>query len=186
MRLAALAFAAMAVIISGCRDNSGVRGYWSLHTPDITDFAAAEEEFAVFAEQAVQASPADAFAAVDMLLRRTRNDELTYLVYTDLIARGFSSIASPCHSCEIFVHAADKILSQGILDGFAAEEYKVRRQFCLHNRVGDRAQIPLLAGGDDACRRTAGPCSWWWIRTAPCAGSRCRSSLLMFGKALPW
>ena len=142
MRIAALAFAAVAVIISGCHDTSGVRGYWSSHTPDISDYAAAENEFADFALLAVQAPEKDAFAAIDMLLDKARKVDVTYLVYTDLIARGFSVIASPCHSCAIFQHAAGKILKQGILDGFAAEDYKLRLESCLHNRVGDRAEIP--------------------------------------------
>lgn len=150
MRIAALAFAAAAVIISGCRDTSGIRGYWSSHTPDITDYAAAEEEFADFAQLALQAPEADAFAAVDMLLNKARKDEVTYLVYTDLIARAFATISSPCYSCAIFTHAADKILRQDLLSDFAAEEYSLRREFCLHNRVGDRAEIPLMNDGVQA------------------------------------
>lgn len=150
MRLTALVFASLAIIISGCRDKSGVRGYWYSHTPDISDYASAEAEFTDFVEQAVQAPKADAFAAVDLLLRKAGEDGVIYRVYADLIARGFGTIASPCYSCEIFVHAADNILRKGILDGFSLEEYRLRREFCLHNRVGDVVEIPVLGDWDKA------------------------------------
>ena len=143
MRHFALALAAIAAIISGCRDNSGIRGYWSSRTLDLEDFPTAEEEFANFAELAVQAPEADAFAAIDMLLKKASKDEVTYLVYSDLILRAFGLIASPCHSIPIFMHAADKILSQGIVDPYTAKQFKARREFMLHNNVGDKAEIPL-------------------------------------------
>lgn len=148
MRRLALIFAAFAAIISGCRNDSGLRGYWSSRTLDISDIAAAEAQFTDFVELAVQAPEADAFAAVDCLLKKARKDEVTYLVYADWIVRGFSSIASPCHSCAIFVHAADKILSQGIVSSYDADEIRRNREFCLHNRVGEKAEIPLLPGDD--------------------------------------
>ncbi|MBO4434077.1 MAG: DUF5106 domain-containing protein [Bacteroidales bacterium] len=144
MRRAALILAASAAIISGCRDNSGIRGYWSSRELDIDNYDAAEEEFADFVELAVQAPEADANAAVDRLLKKARKDEVTYLIYADWIIRGFSSIASPCQSCGIFVHAADKVISQDIAHGETLERYRLRREVCLHNRVGDKAELPSL------------------------------------------
>lgn len=148
MRRLALFFAALAAIISGCRDNSGVRGYWSTRTLDLENVAAAEAQFADFAELAVKAPERDAFVALDRLLKKASKDEVTYLVYTDWIVRGFYSIASPCHSCSIFLHASDKILSQGIVSNYEADEIKRSREFCLHNRVGDKTELPDLMNGD--------------------------------------
>lgn len=149
MRKAALILTAIAAIISGCRDNSGVRGYWSSRALSIEDYPAAEEEFANFAELAVQAPEADAFAAVDMLLDKASKDEVTYLVYSDLILRAFGLLASPCYSGPIFIHAADKILSQGVVDAYTANQFEKRREFLLHNKVGDKAEIPELLDVND-------------------------------------
>ena len=145
MRTFVLALAATAAIISGCRDNTGVRGYWSSRDLNLDNYDAAEEEFADFVELAYSAPEKDAFAAVDKLLKKARKDEVTYLVYADLILRGFSSIGSPCRSCPIFIHAADNILSHGIPSGDMTIRYQKRRELCLHNGVGDVAQIPQLA-----------------------------------------
>ena len=147
MKRFTLIFAALAAIISGCRDDSGIRGYWSSRTPDIENITAAEDEFADFALLAAQAPEKDAFAAVDMLLKKARTDEVTYLVYTDWIIRGFSSLASPCFSCPIFIHASKRILSQGIVGQYEADEIKRFREFCLHNHVGDKLELPPLVDG---------------------------------------
>lgn len=143
MRRFLLSLLAISAILSGCRPPAGVRGYWFDRTPDIGDIEAAEEEFADFAELAVAAPEADAFAAVDQLLRKASKDEVTYIVYTDWIERGFGLIASPCYSCPIFVHAADRIRKQKILDAYLSGEYAKRREFCLHNRAGQMAELPL-------------------------------------------
>lgn len=144
-----MTLAAIAAVISGCReaDNTGIRGYWSSRTLDLSDVAAAEEEFAEFAEQAVQAPQKEAFAAIDMLLDKVSEDEVVYLVYADWIARAFATLASPCRSCDIFVYAADKMLSDKKYVGYYCDEYRKHREFCLHNRVGDKAEIPLLEDG---------------------------------------
>lgn len=144
MRRLALTFAVITAIISGCRDTSGIRGYWSSRTLNLEDVRAAEEEFADFAELAAKAPEREAFAAMDILLKKAGKDEVTLLVYADWIMRGFSSIASPCRSCPIFLHAADKLLSSGKLDGYTVQEYTKSREFCLHNRVGDKAELPQL------------------------------------------
>ena len=144
MKKVALALVAAAAIFSGCRDLSGVRGYWYSRTPDISNYSAAEDEFAEFAELAVAASLKDANYAVDMLLKKAAEDEVTYYVYTDLISRAFSLIASPCHNCDIFVHAADNILSKGILSPYSSEEYRTSREFCLLNRLGEKVLLPQV------------------------------------------
>ena len=130
-------------IISGCRSDSGIRNYWAERTPDIGDIEAAEEEFTDFAELAVRAPEADAFRAVDQLLRKASKDEITFIIYTDWIARGFGLVASPCYSAPIFTHAAKTILSKKILDSYLTGEYKTRLEFCSHNKVGDKAELPL-------------------------------------------
>lgn len=146
MKPLAILLLASATLISGCRNNSGIRGYWSSRTLDIDNYPAAEEEFADFAELAAAAPESDAFAAIDQLLKKARKDDVTYIIYADLILRGFSSIASPCHSCPIFMHAADNILSHGIPSGDMAVRYKKRMTLCSHNNVGDIAEIPELVG----------------------------------------
>ena len=145
-RFAVAILIASASIISGCRNNSGVRGYWSSRTLDVDNYKTAEEEFADFVELASAAPQADAFAAVDMLLKKARKDDVTYIIYADLIMRGFSSIGSPCRSCPIFLHAADNILSHGIPSGDMATRYQKRKELCLHNNVGETAEIPRLVG----------------------------------------
>ncbi len=148
MRLASCIFTAIAVIISGCQNNSDVRGYWSSRSLDLENISAAEEQFADFAQLAAKAGESDAFAGVDMLLKKAAKDEVTYLVYSDWIIRSFCSISSPCHNCRVFVHAADKILSQGTLSSYEADNYRRCREFCLHNQPGDKAEIPLIPGDD--------------------------------------
>lgn len=148
MKTFVLALIASAAIISGCRDNTGVRGYWSSRDLNLDNYAAAEEEFTDFVELAFAAPEKDAFSAVDMLLQKARKDDVTYLVYADLIIRGFSSIGSPCRSCPIFLHAADNVLSHGLPSGDMTLRYQKRRNLCLHNNVGEVAEIPELAGHD--------------------------------------
>lgn len=144
MKRIEILFLACTIIISGCRTNSGIRGYWSDRDLDLEDYPSAEEEFTDFVELASKAPEKDAFAAIDILLKKARKDDVTYIVYADLILKGFSSIASPCRSCPIFLHAADNILSHGIPSGDMTERYRKRRNLCLHNNVGDIAEIPAL------------------------------------------
>lgn len=148
MRKAVLVWMAVWALFSGCRNQSGVRGYWASRSVDIEDFDAAQEQFTEFAQLAAQAPEADAFAAVDRLLKKASKDTVTYLVYTEWINRAFSFLDSPCHNCDIFLHAADKALHQGILTQYATEEYTIRRNFCLYNRAGEKAVIPHLYNRD--------------------------------------
>lgn len=135
--------AAAAVLISGCRNNSGIRGFWAEMDLDVeTDYAAAESQFTDFVELASKSPQADAFAAIDKLLSRARKDEFAYLVYTEWIYRGFSPLASPCRSCPIFVHAAKRILSEGILRDELASQFEKRMNFCMHNGTGKKATLP--------------------------------------------
>ena len=133
---------AAAAIISGCRDLSGVRGYWSSHPVEIEDMAAAQDRFAEFAEMAVKAPRKDAFAAIDMLLEKAASDEVTYYIYTDWITSAFSLISSPCFDCGIFLHATEKILSGKIVSPYMAGEVEKSRSICLHNHLGDKALLP--------------------------------------------
>lgn len=138
----------MTVLISGCRNQNGIRGYWADKSLDYDDYDAAEEQFLQFAERAVQAPKADAYDAIDRLLKKASKDTVTYLVYANFIQNAFGLLASPCHDCDILLHAADNAFSNGLLTQYATENYQVLVNFCRYNQVGQPAQIPELFNGD--------------------------------------
>lgn len=157
MKRLALTLFVAAALISGCREQPGVRGYWSDRTLNVDDYAAAEEEFTDFVEYAVTAPETVAFADIDMLLEKAAGqDDVTYMIYADWILKGFGAIASPCHSCPLFLHAADWILGRGIPSGDITSRLERQRSFCLYNRPGDVARFPELTEGSlpETTRRT--------------------------------
>lgn len=143
MRKILLALFALATLNSGCRQSSGIRNYWSERSVDIEDIHAAEEQFTDFAELAVAAPEADACVAIDRLLKKAGRDEVTFLVYSDWIARAFGLIASPCYSVPLFVHSANAVLSKQKPGSYLAEEYRAKLEFCLHNQAGSKAELPI-------------------------------------------
>ena len=144
MKPFALTLVVAAALISGCREQPGYRGYWSDRTLDIDDYEAAEEDFTDFVEYAVTIPEAQASADIDQLLEKASQDEITYLFYADWILKGFGSIASPCRSCPLLVHAADWVLAHDLPSWEMKARYEVQRNFCLHNRPGDVAELPDL------------------------------------------
>lgn len=144
MRRSVLYIAVVAVLLGACRERPSVASYWASRSLDISDIRASEEEFAEFAELAVSAPVEDAIAGIDLLLDRVSSQPVTYYVYSQWLFEGFGSLLSPCHSDTLFVYAADRIVSEGIMDGYERELFLTRREYCLHNRVGMRADIPRI------------------------------------------
>ena len=144
MRLNLVATAALlAALAMSCKSPS-VKGYWDSHKPDITDIRAAEDEFAKFAELAVAAPEEDAHAEIDKLFDQLKSNEIAYFVYTEWVVTAFYSSASPCRNCPLFVYSMQRILSDGIIDGYDAELYAGFVTACQSNRVGDSLTLPSL------------------------------------------
>ena len=142
LRLAAVLAAALALTVS-CKSPS-VKGYWEKHTPDISDIRAAEDEFASFAELAVSSPEQEAREEIDRLFELLKADEVAYYVYTEWTVTAFYSPASPCRSCSLFIYAMDRILGEGIVDGYDAEVYQRLITACKTNLPGAAVVLPPL------------------------------------------
>lgn len=142
-----IALTLFAVIAVSCKTPS-VKGYWDKHTPDITNINAAEDEFAAFAELAVADDPEAAHAEIDRLFDILRKDEVAYYVYTHWVVSAFYSQASPCHSCPLFVYSMERILGDGIIDGYDAELFTRFITACKTNKPGQKAVLPTLHDTD--------------------------------------
>ncbi|MBP5488156.1 MAG: DUF5106 domain-containing protein [Bacteroidales bacterium] len=146
MRLSGVITAALlAVFAVSCKAPS-VKGFWDRHTPDITDIRTAEDEFAEFAELAVAAPEQDAQTEINHLYDLLKADEVAYYVYTEWVVRAFYSSASPCRNCGLFVYSMERILSDGIIEGYDAEVYQRFVTACKTNRAGDKVTLPVLHG----------------------------------------
>ena len=144
MRLGLAASLALTAVLAVSCGTPSVKGYWSRHTPDITDIRAAEDEFAAFAELAAKADEQDARAEIDRLFDLLKSDEVAYYVYTDWVVTAFYSSASPCRSCPLFVYSMQRVLSDGIVDGYDAELYSRFVTACRTNHIGDRLTLPSI------------------------------------------
>lgn len=139
----AIAAALLAVLAVSCKTES-IKGYWDRHAPDISDIRTAEDEFSKFAELAVAAPEEDAQAEIDHLFDLLKKDEVAYYVYTEWTVSAFYSAASPCRNCPLFVYSVNRILSDGIIDGYDAEMYTRFVTACSTNLVGDKVTLPPL------------------------------------------
>lgn len=144
MRLPGAIAAALLVVCAVSCKTPSVKGFWDRHTPDITNIQQAEDEFAQFAELAVAAPAQDAQKEIDHLLNLLKADEVAYYVYTEWVVRAFYSSASPCRNCDLFVYSMERILQDGIIEGYDAEVYQRFITACKTNRVGDRVTLPVL------------------------------------------
>ena len=126
-----------------CR-TSPVKGYWKHHTPDISDIRAAEKQFASFAERALESPEADSRAEIDRLFNLLLEDEVAYYVYTEWVVRAFYTPASPCRDCNLFVYSIDRIMKDGIIDGYDAVLFQHFANACKTNRIGDFLTLPQL------------------------------------------
>ena len=121
---------------------AGFRGYWKAHSIDYTDIQAAEDQFALYAEQAVAAPEAEALTSLDVLFDRLQKDEVAYFLYTGWIDGAFYPVLSPCRNAALYTKAVERMAADGII----SEEEVARRQqksrWIQFNRKGAPATVP--------------------------------------------
>lgn len=132
--------------------NAQVKDFWDTHSIDYSDYRAAEDQFAEFAEQAVAAPVDDACAALDALFDRLCEDEVAYYIYAEWMDAAFYNLLSPCRNAALYSKAVDRIVSDGILSMDDCDPYLQKRPLNLLTQTA-----PLAQGSrnrkPDLCRR---------------------------------
>lgn len=125
----------------GCKA-SGIVNYWIDNSTDYSDFDAAQDRFANYAEQAVAASEADALASMDILFDKLKEDEIAYYVYTDLVNSAFYNPLSPCRNAALYCKAVERIASDGIFSENECEPFHNKANWIRNNLAGSPAIVP--------------------------------------------
>ena len=125
-------------LFSGCK-NTGGKAKPPLLEDDIR---VSEDRFAEWAEGIVKLPRQEAFASVDALFERLRKDTVAYYVYSDWIVSAFYSIQSPCREPGIFAYAAQKIITDGVMNSDECSQFARLMEWALANREGEKAVIP--------------------------------------------
>lgn len=130
--------------LSGCRGN-GVAGYWEKNGIDYSDYDAAQDRMAIFAEKAVVANQQDAFEEIDVLFNLLKEDEVAYYIYTDWIDASFYNPLSPCRNAGLYGKAVERILSDGVFSERETEPFRRHLEWIQFNRTGEDAVVPEVA-----------------------------------------
>lgn len=128
-------------LFTGCQ-TSGVGTFWQTHSIDYSDIRAAEDQFATFAELAVAAPEPEAFAAMDMLFDRLKEDAVAYSIYADWMSGAFYNILSPCRNTALYAKAVERIVADGVLPESDYEPFLQRQEWMRYNREGEVAIVP--------------------------------------------
>ena len=128
-------------LLAGCQV-SDVGDFWNTHSIDCTDMRAAEDQFADFAELAVQAPESEALAAMDLLFDKLQQDTVAYYIYSEWADAAFYSPLSPCRSAVLYSKAVDRMVTDGILQDYECRTYLQRREWILYNQPGEHATVP--------------------------------------------
>ena len=131
----------LAILMAGCR-GGGIKDYWHVHSIDYSDIQAAEDQFALFAEEAVAAPEAEAMASLDVLFNKLKKDEVAYYLYTGWIDGAFYNLLSPCRNAPLYGKAVERMAADGILSGEDCERYRQKSRWIRFNREGDAATVP--------------------------------------------
>lgn len=128
-------------LLAGCQV-SDVGDFWNTHSIDCSDMRAAEDQFADFAELAVQAPESEALAAMDLLFDKLQQDTVAYYIYSEWADAAFYSPLSPCRSAVLYSKAVDRMVTDGILQDYECRTYLQRREWILYNQPGEQATVP--------------------------------------------
>lgn len=116
-RLAPYLFAALALLLTGCRAGNSVLNYWDGEDIVVTEsgYQAAEDRFARYAELLVAAPKDEADEALEGFLERIKEDEVSYYVYAEWLEAAFHSCLSPCRNPRLFGISVKHLTQDGIL-----------------------------------------------------------------------
>ena len=134
-------------LLAGCQA-SGVGNFWNTHSIDYSDFHAAEDQFADFAELAVAAPEEDALAALDVLFDQLKQDTVAYYVYSEWMDGAFYNLLSPCRNADLYGKAVERMATDGVLGPGECDPFLQRREWIGYNLEGTKAIVPGWAGFD--------------------------------------
>ena len=127
----------------------GIRSFWKTHSIDYSDYAAAEDQFADFAELAVAASPKEASASLDVLFDQLKKDTVAYYIYADWMSGAFYNLLSPCRSPQLFSRAVERMMADGMMTSSACEPFLQQREWIQYNLKGAPATVPGLSAFEE-------------------------------------
>lgn len=119
MRASAICvLAGLTLLLAACKDTGNVRNFWNDTDINVTEsnFAAMEDQFAQFAELLVKAPKEEAEAALDALMDKLKENEVSYYVFSDWFTMAFHSLLSPCRNPGLYAKCADRLKTDGILN----------------------------------------------------------------------
>ena len=134
-------------LLTGCQA-AGVGNFWEKHSIDYTDIRAAEDQFADFAELAAAAPAEEAYAALDDLFDRLKQDTVAYYIYSEWMEGAFYNLLSPCRSAALYGKSVDRIVADGVLTENDYAPYLRRREWIGYNLEGAQAFVPGMSSFD--------------------------------------
>lgn len=147
MRLLAICLTVfLAVLVAGCKNNSGIAGFWDDLDVTITEanYQSSQDRFAGFAELLLDASADEAEAAVDALFDKLTGNEVDYIIYSQWMESAFHNYFSPCRNYEIFDDFVARVARDGILSD---EEVERLENLATQDKFNIPGEPCLLPGG---------------------------------------
>ena len=142
-----IALIGMLLALLAC-EREGIRSFWKTHSIDYSDYSAAEDQFAEFAEQAVAAPEKEALAALNLLFNQLKKDTVAYYIYADWASGAFYNLLSPCRNAPLFSKCVERMVSDGVMTRGACEPFLHQREWIQYNLAGEPATVPGLASFD--------------------------------------
>lgn len=139
----------LATCTLACRD-AGLQHYWDKYGVAVDDYALTRDRFVQFAEKLNDASPQEAYEAIDALMDKLTGDEVSYYIYSEWFVAAFHSILSPVRNSGLFSHFAERLSTDGLMsesDYAPLQELASKDSF---NLPGEACSIPALQDASGA------------------------------------
>jgi hypothetical protein len=136
-----LALSLMILTLTSCHEQ-GVRSFWKTHSIDYSDYQAAENQFADFAEMAVAAPEKEALKALDVLYDQLKKDTVAYYIYSGWMEGAFYNLLSPCRNAPLFAKAVKRMETDGLFCQDECEPYQQKLNWLQYNLLGEKAVVP--------------------------------------------
>ena len=131
----------LALVLFSC-SHASLRTFWDSHSIDYSDYRAAEDQFADFAELAVKGPQAEAFAAMDNLFDKLKQDTVAAYIYSEWVDGAFYSIFSPCRDAALYGKAVERMVTDGVMEMYDCEPFLQKREWIQYNQTGAKATVP--------------------------------------------